>query len=182
MMRSVLLLGALLPMAATAQAPASALERAVKQFGVRVLSSSQIATLEGEGARGVFTALIVADPFEQGRSIRGVRIEFSDAGWTRSAYLDDSQLQPLKDVVDRLAADVERFPARLSNRGGLGFLGSCEFRDHPETYPVQVDFCYSGWCAPGLRFVSPTQILFAQRKPTDLAAILGSAIEYLRTH
>lgn len=180
MVRSIFLLCALLPMAA-GQSPTSALEQAAKRSDVRVLSSSQIATLESEGSRAVFTALIVADPAQEGGSIRGVRIEFSDAGWTRSAYLDESHLQPLKEVVDRLAADIELLP-RSSNRGGLSIFGSCEFRDHPESYPVSVDYCHSGWCAPALRFVSPTQILFAGRKPADLAAILGDAIEYLKAH
>jgi hypothetical protein len=159
----------------------SLLAIALRQPNARVYSSSQIATLESEGSRAVFTGLIVADPAQQDRKIRGIRIAFSDAGWTRAAYVDEARLQPLKDAVDRLSADLEPSLPRLAPRNE-GYLGSCEFRDHPEAYPVHVDYCYSGWCSPGLRITSPTMILFPNRKPSDLSAILGSAIEYLKTH
>jgi hypothetical protein len=170
-----------------AQVPQSSIEssllaNAIRQPNAHIYSSSHIATLQSEGSRAVFTGLIVADPAQQDRKIRGIRIDFSDAGWNRMAYVDEAKLEPLKDVVDRLSADLERSLPLLASRNREGFLGSCELRDHPEAYPVHVDYCYSGWCSPGLRITSPTMILFTNRKPSDLSAILGSAIEYLKPH
>ncbi|MEO8130312.1 MAG: hypothetical protein ABJF23_03100 [Bryobacteraceae bacterium] len=154
----------------------------MKNSHVRVLASRQVAILESGGSRAEFTVLIVADQGQEDRTIRGVRIEFSDAGWTRAAYLDEIHLQPLKDIVDRLTVDLDLLPASLVNGRNEGYLGSCEFRDHSADYPVQFDYCYSGGCAQSLRFLSPTGILFLQRKPSDLSAILGKAIDYLQVN
>ena len=174
-----IVLCALFPVAGAAQV--SILEAAIKHPDAQVYSSSQIARLESGDSRAVFTGLVVADPAQADRKIRGVRIEFSDDGWTRSAYVDEGKLQPLKDIVDRLAVDLERLLPRLARSSSAGFLGSCEFRDHPDSCPLQVDYCYSGSCSPALRITSPTLITFNQRTPSDLSAILAAAIEYLRT-
>lgn len=178
---------ALLPAAGAAQAPASSretsiLESATRHSDARVYSMSQIASFEGAESRAVFTGLAVGDPAQEDKKIRGVRIDFSDAGWTRAAYVDEGKLQPLKDFVDRLAVDVERMLPRLAPRSGEGYLGLCEFSDNSDAFPLEVDYCYSGRCSPGLRFTPPALVLFTGRKPSDLSAIIASTIESLRTH
>ncbi|MGH9629065.1 MAG: hypothetical protein ACRD7E_12145 [Bryobacteraceae bacterium] len=173
---------AVVPTIGSAQSAASSpsvLEQALKQPDARVTSSKQIGRFDDGESHAVFTVLVVSDSTRQDRKTRGVRIDFSGSGWKRVVYLDDHHLEPLKKVLDQLTVDIERLLPRFTARTDEGYLGSCEFRDHPDLYPLQMDYLHSGWRSPALRFTSPARVLFHGRGPADLSAILGAAIEYL---
>jgi hypothetical protein len=108
-----------------------------------------------------------------------VRIDFSEDRSHWSVYLDESVLEREAAAFEKLARDVARAP--LSNGRSPGFLGSCEFRDNPDAYPMTADFQYSGGEAPALWvFADGHKTMFSGRTTEDLAKLLGAALDPLR--
>lgn len=166
--------------AASPQRPSS-FETVARGAEARIFWSQEIGRLEVGDSRAVFTALAVEDPAQRDRRIRGVRIDFSVPGWKSAVYIDEATLRPLKKISDQLSIDIERTQRLHPTGTGEGYIGSCEFRDNPGAYPLQVDYCYSGWCSPALRVFAPELMMFPGRKPSDLSEILASAIDQLKS-
>jgi hypothetical protein len=147
-----------------------------------IVWSKKVGRLDSRDSHAVVTALIVEGSPQLPTQNRGVRIDFSWADQHRTIYIDEGLLQPEKKIFDDLTRDIGRSPLR----GGTGwaFLGSCEFRDHPDTYPLVADYNYSGPYAPALRIIGPEgeSIMFQGLMPRDLSKVLGDAIEELKAH
>src|SRR5215470_3267476 len=111
--------------------------------------TNKVGRLESRDAHAVFTALIVEDPTQRPKQTREVRIDLSWANKHVAIHVGEGLLQPEKKIFDDLTRDIDRSP--LQGGTGLAFIGSCEFRDHPDTYPLQADYNYSGPYAPALR-------------------------------
>ena len=159
-------------------APAS-LERQAK---VHIIWSKEVGRLESRDSQAVVTALIAEGSLDLPKQTREVRIDFSWAAKHRTIYIDEGLLQSEKKIFDDLTRDIGRFP--LPGGNGWAFLGSCEFRDHPDTYPLKADYNYSGPFAPALRIIAPNgeSIMFQWLMPRDLSKVLGDAIEELKAH
>ena len=159
----------------------SSLEALARQPEARVTWFKEVGQLESGDSHAVFTTLAVEDSAQRGRRMRGVRIDLSRPDWKRIVYIDEGLLQPLKKIFDQLTLDIERglMPARGT---GWGFIGSCEFRNNPDVYPLEADFCYSGPDSPALRVFGPNreQIMFPGLMPSSLSKVLGSAIDELK--
>jgi hypothetical protein len=147
----------------------------------RVAWSEEVGHLGSRESHAVFTTLVVEDATQQGRRMRGVRIDLSSPDWKSRFYVDEGLLHPLKTIFDELTLSIERHPLPA---GYWGFIGSCEFRDNPNTYPLSADFCYSGPDCPGLRVFGPRRerVMFPGRTPSHLSEILGNAIDELKKH
>jgi hypothetical protein len=84
-------------------------------------------------------------------------------------------------MSDQLSSHAKN-TAFLNRITGEGYLGSCEFRENPNAFPLHFDYCYSGSCAPALRITSPTLILFPGRTPFGLSEILAAAIDRIKAN
>ena len=153
--------------------PQSTFSTLARQPNVRTVWSKEAGRLLSHEAQAVFTAVKLEDA---SRAARGVRIDFSWAGKQGALYLEEALLQPQKNIFDQLAKDIERGTMPLG-----GVLGTCEFRNHPGTYPLEADY-YSGLEAPALRIFGPSKepILFPKITVLDLSKILGNAIDQLQ--
>jgi hypothetical protein len=156
------------------------LEALAKQSGARVIWSRETGRLTGGESRADVSAMALAG--SGGAQTRGVRMDFSLPAWKRAVYIDERLLQPLRRIVDQLTSDIDRFSMR--SRTGLGFIGSCEFRDNPGVYPLTVDFQYAGPDAPALRVFVPDigPVLFPGLTPKHLSILLERAINELSAH
>jgi hypothetical protein len=152
---------------------------AAQRPDTHTIHSKEVGRLDSRDAHAVFTALILEDSSAPSKRVGGVRIDFSWADKRGTMYIGQDLLQPQKEIFDRLTRDIER--ANFTYRG-LGFIGSCEFRNNPGKYPLMADFNYSGPEAPALRIFAPTgeAIMFPGLTPRDLSKLLGSAIEELQ--
>ena len=154
-----------------------------QQPKVHIIWSGEVGRLESRDSHAVVTALILEDLNQQPKRMREVRIDLSSAGKHSSIYLDESLLRPEKKIFDNLTRDIERFErSSLYSAAGWAFIGSCEFREHPDVYPLVADYNYSGTQAPALRIIGPTgeQIMFQGLMPRNLSKVLGDAIEELK--
>jgi hypothetical protein len=155
----------------------SAVAAIVGSAGGRIVWSKEVGQLRSGETRAVFTALTVAN---SGRQARGVRV---DSSWTGARgdtyYIDERFLLAEKEIFDQLARDVAMMQAKhlLEAGTGLSILGSCEFRDAAQPYPLVADYAYSGPGTPALRITTHQVLLFPELTPADLAKVLGSAID-----
>ena len=159
---------------------ASSLEVLARQPGAYVTWSKEVGHLESGESNAVVTALVVEDSAQRGQRMRGVRIDLWRPDWKSTLYVEESLLQPLKTAFDQLTLDIER--DLFSNGTGMGFIGSCVFRNNPHVYPLEADYYYSGPNSPALRVFGPKreQIMFPGLMPSDLSKLLGSAIDELK--
>jgi hypothetical protein len=154
-----------------------------QQPQARVIWSAEVGRLESRDSHAFVTALMVENSSQPSERMRGVRIDFSWSDKESTIYVGESLLQQEKNIFDELTVDVARggvFPGS----SGLGFIGSCEFRDNPGLYPLVADFNSSGPDAPALGImVGPKeQILFRELMPSHLSRVLGDAINELKAH
>lgn len=156
---------------------ASRLEAALAVPGAAATASQSVGTLESGDSRVELTALVVADPSRREALIRGVRFDFFIPGWKQSAYLDEQQLHFLKEAMDRLAVDVARRASDYANSRGEGYIGVCDMANQPDRFPITVDYRVSWY--PALVMRTPSLMIFPDRTPVDLAAILASAVDFL---
>jgi len=152
-----------------------------QQPQARVIWSTEVGRLESRDSHALVTALMVENSSRPSERMRGVRIDFSWSDKKSTIYLAESLLQQEKNIFDELSVDVARggvFPSS----SGLGFIGSCEFRDNPGLYPLVANFNSSGPDAPALGImVGPKeQVLFPGLTPSHLSRVLGDAINELK--
>lgn len=117
---------------------------------------------------------------------RGLQVEVRFATETRTVFVEEMKLLPLRDIFRDLSRDLARLTARSTPRGGLGFLGSCKFRETPGAYSLLADYQYAGGGAPALRVFGTNlpYLLFPGHTPDDLAEVLDhtySRLESMRT-
>lgn len=160
-----------------AKLPDVSLAAVMQQPSVRVDLAREIGRLESGASRIVITVLIVHTTDKPDQPIRAVRLDLDDAGFKDTAYLTSDQALALKGVLDQLSLDLPGSLPQRSRQTGTALLGSCEFRDHPERYPVTLSYCYAGGCAPGLLVTSPVTMSLPRRTPAELSALLAKAIE-----
>jgi len=155
------------------------LEDLARRPGARVIRSKEVAHLESSESHAVVTTLVVEDSAQEGRWMRGVRVDLLRPYWKRTLYIEESSLQALKRIFDQLTLDIER--VLLFRPTGYGYVGSCEFRDTPGLYPLAADFDLS-W--PALRVFGPNgeELMFPGLMPSHLSKALSSAIDDLKAH
>jgi hypothetical protein len=145
----------------------------------RIISSREVGRMSSGTSRAVVTALELEDAAAHGRLRRGVRIDFFEDRWHWSVFLEEGVLEREAAEFEKLAPDADRAP--LSKGRSLAFIGSCEFRDNPDAYPLTASFQYSGGGAPALWvFADGHKTMFSGRTPEDLAKLLGAALDPLR--
>jgi hypothetical protein len=154
-----------------------------QQPQARVIWSTEVDRLESRDSHALVTALVVENSSQPSERMRGVRIDFSWSDKKSTIYIGEILLQPEKAIFDGLTLDVARGGV-LPGFSGLGFIGSCEFRDNPDLYPLVADFNSSGPDAPALRIIvgPKEQILFRGLTPSHLSRVLGDAINELKAH
>ena len=79
------------------------------------------------------------------------------------------------DHVLRVCADPDNLP--LSNSRGEGYIGVCDMANQPDRFPITVDYRVSWY--PALVMRTPSLMIFPDRTPADLAALLAKAVEFL---
>lgn len=177
------LIGPLLIAASPGQTPnpgklrSAHLEAAVAVPGARVAASQPVGALESGDSHALLTALVVADSSRQGQPIRRVRFDFSMPGWKESVYLDEQQLHFLKETMDKLAIDVARLAPEYANSRGEGYIGVCDMANQPDRFPITVDYRVSWY--PALVMRTPSLMIFPDRTPADLGALVAKAVEFL---
>ena len=140
--------------------------------------SKEIGRLDSGDSHAIVTALAAEDSAPPALSMRGVRLDLSGPGWKGAIYIEESKLLPLKNILDQLSFYIER----VTHFGG--FLGSCEFRDHPGEYPLVVDYDLGAADSPAFRIMADylPPLLFPGRKPSHLSEIIGGAIGEIQGH
>jgi hypothetical protein len=149
------------------------------QPGTQLTWSQEAGRLADRDSQLVVTAIALRSA--AGQPLRGVRIEFSQADWKASVYMDSAMLESEKSIFEKLAHDVELIHPSGSR---LAFIGSCEFRNQPDRYPLMADFEVSGPDAPALRVWGPEmdrRMMFTHITPENLAKLLGNAVEALNS-
>jgi len=121
-----------------------------------------------QGIRAGFSGIAARSELTGVRRV-GVRVDFTGRNLRRTAYLDEEMAGTLRRIMDQLEADIKRI-------GVTGYLGSCEFRDRPELYPLTADYSM-GARDGGLRvWVDGYQEMFEGKSPADLSAMLLRAL------
>ena len=153
-----------------------------RQPEARVIWCKKVGGLDAGESHAVVTALIGEDSNQRSKPMRGIRIDLSWHDGKSTLYIDEGLLQPQKRIFDQLTVDLGR--SNLPGGSGLGFIGSCEFRNNPDVYPLEADFNYSGGVSPALRVFSAKgeAIMFPGLMPSDLSKVLGDAIDELKAH
>ncbi len=142
---------------------------------VRTLWSGELGRLEQGNISAVVTALILEDG---GRRISGVAIDLSGAGAKERIYLDEEATERTRAAMIEIMDAVARHPM------GNGCMGAKEFwpgYDWPwnKYHELNVDYCGDDLVLYGRGREGAFR--FAGKTPDDLAAVLASAQEQLKT-
>jgi hypothetical protein len=139
-------------------------------------ATGQERTASREAARIESGEVRLVAVVEQAGQVRRVRLEITRGKTGSTVFLTEDTAGKLKTILDNLDRDVEKLRGRVS-----GYIGSCEFRDHPNEYPITFDY-YAGQADPsGLRLSTPNLgfVFLPERRPEDLAAVVTRALEEL---
>lgn len=149
-------------------------------LAMALLSSNVIFAQPPEAARLTAGDTSLRFSIKQTNGVARLRLDLRNQWMASSALLDERQAADLLRIANQLESDRVRFavPATRSE----GYLGSCEYRDHPGKHPVEIDFCHSGGCSPSVRLMGPNLPVYslAGITPAGFAKPLGIALEALR--
>lgn len=159
----------------------SPMEAFARQPGAHVAWASEIGRMEYDGTRAVIVALVVEDAAQRAHRMRGVRIDLSSAQANDRIYLDEEATRRTKSALEEIADAVK------THGPGGGCMGARQFwplYDWPwnKYHELNADFCAMPG-GPGLVLTGrhkPTAFRFPGRNPTQLAAMLGTALDLLK--
>lgn len=168
--------------ASLAQRPlpdATALEALALKPGARIVLEDEVGSMTSADARMIATALIVQDPGDVQKQLRGVRFDLESDAATDHVYLDEGQLAVLQRelgwIEDSLGSPR---PARVAPHHVEG-TESCWIASPyvrilcPDYYtgPEKAVFRAGALCGPLFEFPG--------RKPADLLTLIDAARERL---
>ena len=179
---SVIALYVLLLGVTRAQAPEapplrpSPLEAFASQPAAKVTWSTEAGRIDSDDAHAVITALAVEDAAQPARRMRGIRITLSRRDARHEVYLEENRLPAFREALDEITAGLAHFQAR-HGRGGLSYLGSCEFRE--TKYPLTAAYYVDGSSGLAISPFHAPEFRFPGREPSHLAAAIARAVEEL---
>ena len=123
------------------------------------------------------SALVVRGADAPTPTVRGIRVDFSDAHSRSTTYISQAGAGEEKRILEQIADHGDESTNRLLR---LAWRGSCEFRDHPERFPIQVNFLYGGPGSPAMRIdtANHTMMLY-DHTPSELSSLFDKALRSL---
>lgn len=159
------------------------LEAFAGQPTARVKWSEEVGQIESDEARVIVTALILEDAVQPPHRMCGIRIDLHNQNTRDQVYLEEAKAEAVKRALEEIESEIENFrkePASSPYR----YHGAAEFW-HPHLKVHTLNAAY--YIAPdssglSLSAYKEQQFRFPDHRPSELAKVIGRAIDELKQH
>jgi DNA-binding protein YbaB len=159
------------------------LEAFAGQPTAQVTWSKEVGQIDSNEARVVVTALIVEAAAQPRQRMRGIRIDLAKKNATDQVYLEEAVLEAVSKALEEIESEIESFrkePASSPYR----YHGAAEFW-HPHLKVHTLNAAY--YIAPdssglSLSAYREQEFRFPDHRPSELAKVIGKAMDELKQH
>lgn len=159
------------------------LEAFAGQPTAKVTWSKEAGQMESDEARVIVTALIIEDAEQPPYRMCGIRIDLANQNARDQVYLEGTRPEAVKKALEQIESEIESFrkePASSPYR----YRGAAEFW-HPHLKVHTLNAAY--YIAPdssglSLSAYKSQQFRFPDHRPSELARVIGQAMDELKHH
>jgi hypothetical protein len=145
--------------------------------GSTVIRRQSIGALADDRSKVEISALVVRGAAPSAVLASGMRVDLFDGYSRTTTYLSLPAIEEAKRMLDEIGGSDETTASRSL---GLRWRGSCEQRDHPERYPIHVNFLYAGPGSPAIRIdAGDHSAILHDHQPSGLSALFEKALRNL---
>jgi hypothetical protein len=159
----------------------TALEQFVSLPGSAVTWSKDIGRLDSNETHLIVTAVLIENPSQTPKSMRGVRIDLENPDGKDRVYIGEDGLDRTRKGFQEIEDGLDRF-FQQRRGGGMSCFGSGIFwQSDPRVFPLTGSYCKQAEDF-GLYLSAHRRFVFLFQRPGPLATSLADAIAELAKH